>query len=310
MLDAQVQGFVDETLSLYPDDAASLSIEAQRALYDAMAAHFREPRPEGMLVRDEVLAGGRQSIPVRHYCAPVLRSAVRVVYFHGGGFALGGLDSHDDACAQMAQRTGLEVIAVDYRLVPEHLHPAALHDAIMAARLIAEQGPIILAGDSVGGNLAASTAIALRDEPAASPVLGQVLIYPSLGGEPLGLPAYGEHRTAPLLSLDDLMIYWRMRIGAGADAPLPWQDPDFAPLAHSDLRGLAPCLAFGVEFDPLRDDPEAWCQRLRAAGVASGWYVAPGLVHGCLRARTRSERARDFFARVCTAITHFAASDG
>lgn len=307
MLDAEVQAFIRETLSLYPEDAAALSISDQRALYNAMSAHFRAPRPDGLEVVDTTTPGRDGPVPVRRY-RPETPAPVRVVYFHGGGFALGGLESHDDACGQLAKAASVEVIAVDYRLSPETPHPGAYHDALDAARAAAAEGPIVLCGDSVGGNLTGAVSLGLRDaaDAPSDRVRGQVMIYPSLGGEALKLPAYRERRDAPLLSSADLLFYWRLRMGVSRDADLPWDDPIFAPLAAADFAGLPPCAAFGVSHDPLRDDPRAWCERLVAAGVSARWEVVDGLVHGCLRARTRSAKARAFFERIVEAVRSFA----
>lgn len=302
MLDAEMAAFVAETEAMYPPDVAEMGVAAQRALYDRMAAHFRGPRPAGLAVLDGAIAGSAGAVPVRRY-TPSGRAmgGARVVYFHGGGFALGGLESHDDVCAEMAARAGIPVISVDYRLAPEHLHPAAYEDGLAAARAVASEGPIVLAGDSVGGGLAAAAALALRGDPAVQ-VLGQVLIYPSLGGEALDLPAYREQAVAPLLSAADLRAYQSLRAGGAPD----WADPRFAPLSAPEVDGIAPVAAFSVALDPLRDDAPAWAGRLQAVGVPAACDVAPGLCHGCLRARRMSRRAADFFHRICDAVAEFA----
>lgn len=300
MLDAEMAAFVTETEQFYPANVAQRSVAEQRATYNRMAAHFRAPRPDGLQVRDSSVPGPDGAVPVRHYAPVGGGGGARVVYFHGGGFVLGGLESHDDTCAQMAVRTGREVVAVDYRLAPEHPHPAAYEDGLAAARAVGAQGPIVLAGDSVGGGLVGGVALALRREPVQA--LGQVLIYPSLGGEALDLPGYREKAVMPLLSSEDLRVYQALRSGGTP----PWSDPTFAPLSAPDVSGVAPAAAFAVEFDPLCDDGAAWVDRLQAAGVSAASEIASGLCHGCLRARTRSARASAFFDRICQAVADFA----
>ncbi|MEL6218927.1 MAG: alpha/beta hydrolase [Pseudomonadota bacterium] len=273
------------------------SIAAERAAYDAMSAHFRAPRPAGLTVTDGLLTG--EEIPTRHY-VPGDPSPVRVIYFHGGGWVVGGLESHDDVCAEIAAETRCPVTAVDYRLAPEHRHPAAFEDALAATRAALADGPVIVVGDSAGGNLAAAVAVALRGETA---LRGQVLIYPGLGGERLRLASYTDCAEAPLLRTADLAHYAKLR---APDGPL-WDDPSYAPLAAQDLTGVAPCFASAAGVDPLRDDCALWAERLRAAGGTAEAVTEPELPHMWLRARHRSARAAAAFERVLDAIRRFSA---
>ena len=123
-----------------------------------------------------------------------------MVYLHGGGFVVGGLHSHDDVCAEIRSRTGLAVVSVDYRLSPEHQHPAAFEDACSVVSVL--PGPLVLVGDSAGGNLAAAAAHARRDPR----ILGQVLIYPGLGGDRQA-GSYVTHANSPMLTTADLDFY-------------------------------------------------------------------------------------------------------
>ena len=144
LIDAPTWGFIEATNAAYPPDTASLTIADQRAIYDRMCRVFFQGYPPGVTARDEAVAG----VPCRVYpgADPV------VIYLHGGGYVVGGLHSHDDVCAEIRARTGLTVVAVDYRLSPEHLHPAAFDDALAVTRAVAAHGPVIMAGDSAGGN--------------------------------------------------------------------------------------------------------------------------------------------------------------
>ncbi|MEL6317067.1 MAG: alpha/beta hydrolase, partial [Pseudomonadota bacterium] len=196
-LDPELNDFVLNTNDFFAHLPMRPSVAETRAAYDRMAAHFRAPRPSGLTARDETVAAEdpARDIPVRRYAPPDADPSAQVVYFHGGGFVVGDLESHDDVCAEIAAGSGYEVIAVDYRLAPEHPHPAGHLDGLAVAARLGRARPTILAGDSVGGALAAAAAIALRGGPAAP--IGASLIYPGLGGQPRGLPASRAMAPAP-----------------------------------------------------------------------------------------------------------------
>lgn len=294
--DPEILSFIDKVNGFYPSDAVNFSVTDQRYWYDRMAEHFRQPRPASVGVENFGLDGPVGMVPARRYW-PSDPGGARVVYFHGGGFVVGGLESHDDVCAEIAHRAGVEVVSVDYRLCPEHVHPAAYEDALAAVDALSDR-PLIVAGDSAGGNIAAAVAIARPNR-----ICGQVLVYPGLGGERLGLASYTEQAEAPLLSTEDVRYYGRIRSGG----LLPDNDPSFAPLQHTDYRNLPPCFVSVAEFDPLRDDGVEFIERLAAAGVAAELAVEDQLVHGHLRARSMSSRAAAAFTRICDAIGRMAA---
>jgi acetyl esterase len=159
-----IRRFMAETERLYPADAVAFTMAEQRAFYDRLCAHFRKPRPPSVTVKEATVPGPGGPIPIRIYrtsCEPDLPV---VLYLHGGGYVLGGLDSHDDVCAELAEQAGVGVVAVAYRLAPEHRFPAAFEDcwAVLAALadggLGFDAGRIVVAGDSAGGNLAAAVA--------------------------------------------------------------------------------------------------------------------------------------------------------
>ena len=291
LIDDEIRAFIDRTNSYYPADAVTRTISEQRQVYDAMCRAFFQGYPEGVGVTD-ITADG---VPCRLYSAG--DPSVTVVYFHGGGFVVGGLDSHDDVCAELCQQTGYRVLSVDYRLGPEHKHPAAFDDAFAATAWAAGQfpEPIVLAGDSAGGNLAAAVAHHARGR--LKGILGQVLIYPGLGFDPDSASMH-DHAEAPLLTREEVLFYRTIRTGGG----LPKDDPTFAPLDDSDFRDLPPTVIFTADCDPIRDDGSRYRDRLRAAGVPVEWINEEGLVHGYLRARASSERARHSFERISLAI--------
>ncbi len=291
LIDEETWDFIRKTSESYPDDAVELSIADQRRVYDAMCQEFRQPRPEGIETQD-LSANG---VPVRLYTAG--HPTRTVVYYHGGGFVVGGLDSHDDVCAEICAQTGYRVIAVDYRLCPEHQHPAQFQDAWDATNWAAEEygAPLVLAGDSAGGNLASAVAHYARGR--LDNILGMVLIYPGLGGDP-NQGSYVEHSNAPLLTSADIKFYENVRCGGD----VPQGDPTYAPLHDTDFSGLPPTIVVTADCDPLRDDGQAYCEKIVAAGGQACWINEPGLIHGYLRARTTVGRAKDSFERISVAI--------
>lgn len=299
LIDAETWAFIRATDQWYPSDAASRSVAEQRTVYDAMCRAFFQGHPPGVVAEDLVLA----AVSVRRYRC--VGTAVhhtgsglgRVLYLHGGGFVVGGLHSHDDVCAELCARTGGEVVAADYRLAPEHRHPAAYDDALAVAEaLLAEGGPLLLVGDSAGGNLAAALSLVLRGR-----VQGQVLIYPGLGGD-MAAGTYVSHADAPMLTTGDVMYYRTIRGEGDGD----WRA---APLVATDFAGVAPTLVFSAECDPVCDDGRVFVDRIKAAGGRARWVEEKGLVHGYLRARTTVARARASFTSIVDGITRLMAGD-
>ncbi|QKC93652.1 alpha/beta hydrolase [Mesorhizobium sp. NZP2298] len=296
LIDAETWAFIERTNSYYPPDTIDYTIAQQREIYDRMCREFFAGYPEGVAVETSAIATPTHGIPIRIYrSAP--QPAATVLYIHGGGFILGGLDSHDDVCAELCARTGHEVVSVDYRLAPEHLHPAAFDDAMSAFAWVAStrDRPILLCGDSAGGNLCAAVAHATRGR-AKQPV-GQVLIYPGLGGDRLK-GSYVTHAEAPMLTMRDLEFYKHIRTG-GADRA---GDITLSPLADTDFANLPPTVLITAECDPLSSDGETYRDRIVAAGGQATWFEELGLVHGYLRARHTVGRARESFTRIVDAI--------
>ncbi|MFJ7106956.1 alpha/beta hydrolase [Pseudomonas sp. NPDC098740] len=279
-LSAQMTAFVEKTVSFNSTDS---SLGGLRQAYSDMCRAFTPSRPDGLYVVDFELAG----VPVRSYQPPVsppTSGCPCIVYLHGGGWVVGDLDSHDFICAELASTLGVLVIAVDYRLAPEHPFPAAFEDCLGVWRAL-RTGPFrldpertLVAGDSAGGNLAAALCLALRDAGEPLPA-AQVLIYPGLGGDHR-LPSRSECVDAPLLSSSDLDCYHALYL-RGTGQPGAYA----MPLLAEDFSRLPPALIAVAQFDPLRDDGMLYTERLNAAGVAATLYYGEGLVHGCLRAR-------------------------
>ncbi|WP_217570190.1 alpha/beta hydrolase [Mesorhizobium sp. GbtcB19] len=303
-LDPELWDYIDKVNSWYPPEIVAAPIAEQRAVYDRMCVAFHQGRPAGVTTSDGVVATAAQAIPVRRYRMVGKAAAAIVVYYHGGGFVLGDLDSHDDICAEICAGTGFEVISADYRLAPEYLHPASFDDALAVFEWAAAIStlPIVLCGESAGGNLAAAVARATRQH--ARPAVGQVLIYPSLGGDEGGR-SYIEHAEAPLLTLADIEFYRRVRSAPGQVL----DDPTFSPLRDRDFSGLPPTVIVTAECDPLSSDGEAYRDRILATGGCAWWREEPRLVHSFLRARPTVPRAAEAFARIIADIGALGASD-
>lgn len=288
LIDAATWAFIARTNACYPQDTANRSVIEQRRIYDAMARSFHRGYPTGVTARDEIIGG----VPCRLYPG----AHPPVIYLHGGSFVVGGLHSHDDVCAEICARTGFKVVSVDYRLAPEHLHPAAYDDALAVARAIARTGRYLLVGDSAGGTLAASVAQSLRNDVPAS---GLVLIYAGLGADP-DYGSYSTHAHAPMLTRADILSYRQIRHEGGSP---PINDPTAAPLQDTNFTGLPPTIAFSAECDPHADAGRDYCARITAAGGQATWHLERGLVHGYLRARHSVPRAAASFDKIITAIS-------
>ncbi|RWI03674.1 MAG: steryl acetyl hydrolase [Mesorhizobium sp.] len=303
LLDPALWTYIDRVNAWYPPEM-DLPVDKQRAVYDAMCRAFHAGTPAGVEASDGTVAAGDQAIPIRRYQLAGKAPQAVVVYYHGGGFVLGGLDSHDDICAEICAGTGFAVLSADYRLAPEHLHPAAFDDALAVFECAASTSglPIVLCGESAGGNLAAGVAHAARRHP--RPAIGQVLICPELGGDE-SAGSYVVHAEAPLLTLSDIEFYRQVRSGK-AQSP---DDPTFSPLRDGDFSGLPPTVIVTAQCDPLSSDGEAYRDRILAAGGRAWWYEEPRLVHSFLRARKTVPRAGEAFTRVVAAIATLGKGD-
>jgi acetyl esterase len=297
LIDSEVWAFIRRTDEWFPPGTIGLPIERQREIYDAMCRAFHAGRPANVATQDLAMVIGDRSLPARRYLRAQTTPSATVIYYHGGGFILGGLDSHDDICAELCAETGYDVVSVDYRLAPEHLHPATFVDALAAFTWAAAANalPIVLCGESAGGNLAAAVAHATRGH--ARPAVGQVLIYPSLGGD-MNWGSYLTHADAPMLSSRDVLFYRDVRFGAGGYV----EDARVAPLSDRDFSGLPATIVFTAQCDPLSCDGEAYRDRILAAGGRAAWSEEPGLVHSYLRARRMSRRAAESFDRIVAAV--------
>ncbi len=229
--------------------------------------------------RDLSIPGPAGDIPARLYDTRADREPGPVmVFYHGGGFVIGDIESHEPYCAEAARQLDMPVISIDYRLAPENPFPAAPEDCEAATRWVADNIPctgMILSGDSAGGNLTVVTAMALRDAPASKPVVAQYPIYPAVA-EHEPWPSYEAFKQGYLLTEDSMDFFMSSYAGDGS-----WR---VAPL-HRDLAGMPPAVVITAGLDPLRDQGRAYAARLIEAGVRTTYIEASGNIHGfiCLR---------------------------
>ena len=260
---------------------------------------------------DRVVPGPAGDIPVRIYRPAAPGPLPLVVYFHGGGWVIGDLDTHDGLCQYLAVGTPAVVVSVDYPLSPEHPFPAALEAAEAAARwaadhareLGADPARLAVAGDSAGGNLA--TVVARRARDASGPdVAFQLLVYP-VCDLTRSMPSYTENGTGYMLT-GEMMELFIDHYLAGGDP----RDPDASPLFADDLAGLPPGLVLTAELDPLRDEGEAYAARLRDAGVAVEVRRYDGMIHGFVGFDLLIDDARTAIDDLTAALRAGLAPDG
>jgi acetyl esterase len=271
VLDPDVERYLSE-LAVTPTASDEPDLATLRREYDAAAPNLFGPTPDVDSVEDHDANG----VPVRVY-RPAGGERAALVYLHGGGWVLGGLDSHGPLCQTLAARSGQAVVAVDYRLAPEHRYPAAVEDAWIAFRWAhARFDRLAVGGDSAGGHLTATVARRARDAEQALTL--QVLAYPATdhGCE---WPSYRQYTTGPAFHTAEMRWYWEQFL----DDPSRAGEADCSPLRTDVLSGLAPALVLTAEHDPLRDEGEAYAHALREAGVPVTLHRYDGLIHGFLR---------------------------
>jgi acetyl esterase len=269
--------------------AAELQARNQRPLNSAIAWLFLGSKPPLVRVETFTVQGRHGAIPVRLYANTPQSKADAptgplVLFFHGGGWVLGTLNTYDVLCRHIARLGNAVVVSVDYRLAPAHRFPIPLEDCYDATVSILAQAThlglspnrLCVAGDSAGGNLAAAVCLMARDQGYPT-IDDQILIYPGLDGT-LSLPAYTRYHQGPLLTHAAIRFYQNQYARNPADIAQPY----FSPLLTESVAHLPPALIITAEHDPLHDDGWAWGDRLTAAGIPVQITDYPDMVHGFL----------------------------
>jgi acetyl esterase len=286
--------------------------------HDSIAA-MRPHAPRGMalleppvgvlaITRDVAAPGLAGAIPIRLFDTQVERKpGPALVFFHGGGFVIGNIDTHVSMCAELARRLDLPVLSVDYRLAPEHPWPAAPDDAETATRWIAENGAafnrnitsLVLCGDSAGGTLTLITALALRNRPAAVPVIFQLALYPRADADnerQQRYPSAVAFSDGYGLDAAD-MTFFNQAYNAN---PTHWRG---SPLLN-DLAGMPPLLMVTAALDPLRDQGRAYAAKAIEAGVFTTYLEIPGTIHGFAGYRQAIPSAQQDFVDILEIAAH------
>ncbi len=236
-------------------------------------------------VADASLPGPAGDIPIRIYQPAASAPSPAIVYFHGGGFVIGDIETHDGMCRMIANAAGATVISVDYRLAPEHKFPAAAEDAYAATcevvrradRLGIDPERIAVGGDSAGGNLAAVVALMARDRNGPKLAM-QVLLYPVTDAS-VDTRSYHEYAQGYMLTRAGMAWFWNHYLADPAEGEQAYASP----LRAGDLSRLPPALVITAECDPLCDEGDAYARRLEEAGVPVIATRYPGMIHGFIR---------------------------
>lgn len=308
-LDPQAELFLQRLAEANTPPIHEMPVEQARSMVLPIAG---EPERVGGVL-SEVVASPAAEIPVRVF-TPLLeadeldnthgaeRGRPMLVYFHGGGWVTGSIETHEAVCRRMSNEGRCLVISVDYRLAPEHKFPAAVDDCFAVTRWAHERAEhlggdprlMFVGGDSAGGNLAAAVSLRARDE-SGPPVAGQILIYP-ITDHSFETDSYRENATGYHLTTDAMRWFWRQYLADDADGAHAWASP----LRAGDHSRLPPALVVTVEYDPLRDEGLAYAEALAAAGVPVERIHCPGMVHGFFRRLDTFDRASVLVSEICS----------
>lgn len=279
-LDPQVKTFLEQMAAQGAPPISEQTVEQARETAAAFTQLALPPMPVAS-VEDRRIPGPQGEIPVRIYTPEGTGPFPGIVFTHGGGWVIMNIETHDGICRAIANQAGAVVVSVDYRLAPEHKYPAAAEDAYAALEWVAESAAGLavdparlgVAGDSAGGNLAAAAALMARDR--GGPPLGfQALLFPVLDHN-FETRSYADNAEGYLLTRDSMVWFWNQYL----PSPDRGREPYASPLRAGDLAGLPPAYIVTAEFDPLRDEGEAYAKALEAAGVPVELVRYDGQVH-------------------------------
>jgi acetyl esterase len=302
-LDPQARAFLDKLAAANLPDVPALTPQEARTQMEVGALMLGRPPRVGR-VEDRTIPGPSGPVRVRITAPEGPGPFPGLVYFHGGGWVVGSLASHDHLCRAITNIAGVTVVSVDYRLAPEHPFPSAVDDADAATEWVARNaetlgidgGRLAVGGDSAGGTLAAVVARRARDR--GSPALEfQLLIYPITDCD-LNTHSYLKNADGYMLTRAAMAWYWDQYV----PDPARRFDPDVSPLRAGDLSGLCPALVITAGYDPLRDEAEAYADRLSQAGVAVRLSRYEGMIHGFLRRHALLDQGQAALVEVGEAV--------
>jgi acetyl esterase/lipase len=280
-LSAKAQEFLEQIAAAGMPPLGSASVADTRKAFDGIAS-FGGPVQAVARVEERRIPGPAGQIPLRIYTPEARGTLPVLVYYHGGGWVIGTFDTHDAVCRHLANRSEAIVVSVDYRMAPEHKFPAAAEDcyaatcwvASNAAALGADPKRLAVGGDSAGGTLAAVVSLMARDRGAPR-IAFQLLVYP-VTDHSYDTPSYRENADGYLLTKDAMVWFWNHYLREPGDGANPYASP----LRAASLAGLPPAMVITAEYDPLRDEGEAYARRLREAAVPVTLKRYDGMIHG------------------------------
>ena len=276
-------------------------VEARTAF--SKLAELAGPAPAMERVEERTIEGPDGKAKLR-ILVPIQNPRGVLVYYHGGGWVIGSIDEYDTVARKLAERTSCAVVLVEYRLAPEHRYPAAVDDSFAALKWVGnhltdiagQEVPLIGAGDSAGGNLAAVMTIRARDR-GGPPIALQVLIYPVTDAD-FDRPSYTDPDNQLLLSRDGMIWFWEQYLGPDDDGSNPYASP----IRAESLAGLADATVIAAEYDPLLDEAADYAAALKAAGVDATFTEYPGMIHGFNGSFGLVDAARDACDEASTRI--------
>lgn len=306
-LDPQAQAVMEQVAALGFPPVHQVSPEQARA---NNRARPRAPGPAVARVEDRRLPGPEGEIPVRIYTPEGTGPFPALVWFHGGGWVVGDLESADATARHLTVGANCVVVSVDYRLAPEAKFPGPAEDCYAATKWVAQNaasinadsGKIAVGGDSAGGNLAAAISLMARDR-GGPPLALQLLVYPVTDRD-FSTESYVQNAEGYQLTRESMVWYWEHYLKADADAANPYA----APLQAQDLRNLPPALVITAEYDPLRDEGEAYAHRLEAAGVSTTCTRYDGMIHGFFGMAAAIDKGKQAIAQGSAALKEAFAS--
>jgi acetyl esterase len=292
------QAAADAIAAKYPPVKLEIPLEPHRQVNDAISLARGAHGPEMAETTERWVAARGRRIYCRVHRPRTDRALPALVYFHGGGWVWGSVDTHDSAARELAAAGEVATVSVDYALSPEARFPQALEECAAVVRHIARSGAdwgldpsrILLAGDSAGGNLALATALLLRDT--GGPALAGILLTYPVCDSRLDTPSYQEFAAGHVLTREKMAFYWSAYVPHEADRTHPLAAP-----LRADLAGLPPVLVLLAELDVLRSEGEGLAEKLRKAAGQVELHVFPGVLHGFLRATDAVGKSREAVAR-------------
>jgi acetyl esterase len=303
-LDPQVRAFLDYLIALNGPLLHTLSPEAGREVVAAMTPMLDDPQPVAS-VENRRIAGPAGEIPLRVYTPEGKGPFPVLVYFHGGGWVIGDLETHDDMCRRLTNGAGCVVVSVDYRLAPEHKFPAAVEDAYAATKWVAEHageingdaGRLAIGGDSAGGNLTAVVTQLARDQKGPH-LIFQLLIYPAMDFTATEMVSRLEYSQGYALITEDMDWFTDHYLNSRED----YLNPLASPMLIKSFEDLPPALIITAEYDPLRDEGEEYGHKLQEAGVSVTISRYDGLIHGFFRMPKVMDKALEAVAEASQAL--------